>query len=53
MNNIVTDKGTAKFWSSVDSTKDAKAKLIDVLIIIRLNRVGIGNTRVLESWRLA
>ena len=44
MNNIVTDKGTAKFWSSVDSTKDAKAKLIDVLIIIRLNRVGIGNT---------
>ena len=32
MNNTVTDEGTAKFWKSPDSIKDAKAKLIDVLI---------------------
>ena len=44
MNNTVTDEGTAKFWKSPDSIKDAKAKLIDVLIVIRLNRVGFGNT---------
>jgi hypothetical protein len=44
MNNRVTDEGIARFWRSADSIKDAKAKLIEVLSIIQLNRVGIGNT---------